>query len=476
MVPNSMFLQNPVVNRTYSDTSSRVEIKLTVGLGTDVAVMEGLLREAALGHPRVLRVPAPIVRFIQITTSGLDFELFVFVARLEDRLVVSNDLNKAILARLIELKILDPSPVPELRLRGVEQSCPPAARRRPCPRVVVGTRPARARRWPIIALFALAVLAGVALWAYSPSLPAETLIARYANDRSKFIDVGGVRAHVRDQGNPDGIPIVLIHGSMGSLHMWEGWVRELSGKARLISVDLPGHGLTGAWPRDEYTIEAYADFVEVLVDTLNLDRFVLVGHSMGGAVAWTFAATRPDRVSQLILVDAAGYPRTGEAPLPIRLARMPVVGDIGIYFKPERLVRRSLTEVYADPAMVTPERIRRYAELQRFPGNREATLQRARTQEPLDPTPLKRLDVPTLIIWGGQGPLGADRRRLPLPERHQGLELEIFEALGHNPMEEDPKATAAAVAAFIKPITPRPHAARAAGDQTVHPSVLPEKD
>ena len=80
---------------------------------------------------------------------------------------------------------------------------------------------------------------------------------------------------------------------------------------RLISVDLPGHGLTGAWPRDEYTIEAYTDFIEVLVDTLHLDRFALVGHSMGGAVAWSFAATRPDRVSQLVLVDAAGYPRRG---------------------------------------------------------------------------------------------------------------------------------------------------------------------
>lgn len=124
LVPNSMFLQNPVVNRTYADTSSRVEIKLTVGLGTDVAAMEGLLREAALGHPRVLRVPAPIVRFIQITTSGLDFELFVFVARLEDRLVVGNDLNKAILAKLIELKIVDPAPVPQLRLLAAENASP----------------------------------------------------------------------------------------------------------------------------------------------------------------------------------------------------------------------------------------------------------------------------------------------------------------------------------------------------------------
>ena len=120
LVPNSIFLQNPVINRTYSDTSSRVEIKVTVGLATDVSAMEGLLREAALGHPRVLRVPTPIVRFIQVTPTGLDFELFVFVARLEDRLVVSNDLNKAILAKMIELKIIDPSPVPELRLRGVE--------------------------------------------------------------------------------------------------------------------------------------------------------------------------------------------------------------------------------------------------------------------------------------------------------------------------------------------------------------------
>jgi len=48
----------------------------------------------------------------------------------------------------------------------------------------------------------LGALSGVLLWAYSPTLPAETLIARYANDRSQFIDVGGVRAHVRDQGDP----------------------------------------------------------------------------------------------------------------------------------------------------------------------------------------------------------------------------------------------------------------------------------
>ena len=347
---------------------------------------------------------------------------------------------------------------------------PPRRRRGEAPR----------RRWPLYLLFAAGVLAGVALWAYSPSLPAETLIVRYANDRSKFIDVGGVRAHVRDQGNPDGIPLVLIHGSNGSLHAWEGWARELGQQARLISVDLPGHGLTGAWPRDEYTVEAYADFIEVLVDALNLDRFVLAGHSLGGAVAWTFAATRPDRVSQLILIDSAGYPRDGgETPWPTRLARLPVVGDIGIYFKPESVVRRSLADMYADPAMVTAERVRRTAELQGFPGNRAATLQRARTQEPLDPTPLKRLAVPTLILWGAADRWVPPADAFRFQSDIKGAKLEIFETLGHSPMEEDSRATAAAVADFLAPIPARPTPPPTPADPApgeVHPSVVPEKD
>ncbi|MBS0221423.1 MAG: mechanosensitive ion channel family protein [Proteobacteria bacterium] len=121
IVPNSLFLQNPVINRTYADTSSRIEIQLTVGLATDVAKMEAILRETALGHPRVLRVPAPIVRFVRVTPTGLDFELFVFVSQLADRIVVSNDLNRDLLARMIEEKIVDPRPVPELRVRELDK-------------------------------------------------------------------------------------------------------------------------------------------------------------------------------------------------------------------------------------------------------------------------------------------------------------------------------------------------------------------
>ena len=129
------------------------------------------------------------------------------------------------------------------------------------------------------------------------------------------------------------------------------------------------------------------------------------------------------------------------------------------------------------PAMVTPERIKRYAELQRFPGNREATLQRARTQEPLDPAPLKRLDVPTLIIWGGKDRWVPTADAFRFQNDIKGAELEIFEALGHNPMEEDRQGDRRRGRRLHQA---DPAAAcrcrRSRIDQTVHPSVLPEKD
>lgn len=335
------------------------------------------------------------------------------------------------------------------------------------------------RRWwrhlPLVLLFVAGGLSGALLWAYAPTLPPEVLIRRYGQPPSTFIDVGGTRAHVRDEGKADAMPLLLIHGSLGSLHEWDGWVAELKDRYRVISVDLPGHGLTGAWARGDYSIEAYADFIEVLADTLSLDRFAIAGHSMGGAVAWTFAATRPERVSQLVLVDAAAYPREGNTTWRTRLARAPLIGDIGIYFKPESQVRLALRESYADPAMVTPERVRRFGELQRFPGDREATLQRTRHQEPLDPTPLKRLDVPTLIIWGAQDHWVPIADAFRFQGDIKGAKLAIFEKSGHDPMEEEPTETAAAVAAFLpaEPPEPRPPAT---GDTVVAPAIVPEKD
>ena len=143
----------------------------------------------------------------------------------------------------------------------------------------------------------------------------------------------------------------------------------------------------------------------------------------------------------------------------------------------------ALREVFADPAMVTPERVRRFSDLQRFPGNRAATLQRARTQEPLDPSTLRSLDVPTLIIWGAKDRWVPVADALRFQKDIRRSHLAIFPELGHDPMEENPKATDAAVAEFLptEPPAPLPPPQPPSGDQStadqvVAPAIVPEKD
>ena len=99
--------------------------------------------------------------------------------------------------------------------------------------------------WLLAALVVLLVIGWFAL--QRPDTPYATLEATYANAESQFMDLpGGVRVHYRDEGNAAGPTLVLVHGFSASLHTWEPWVARLGGDYRIISLDLPGHGLTRA--------------------------------------------------------------------------------------------------------------------------------------------------------------------------------------------------------------------------------------
>src|SRR5450759_1292280 len=105
----------------------------------------------------------------------------------------------------------------------------------------------RTAKWTVMALAALLALFALAVGlTWAPDRPVETLTARWAPPPSTFIDVRGLKVHVRDQGpRDDPVPLVLIHGTSASLHTWEGWVAALKGARRVITMDLPGFGLTG---------------------------------------------------------------------------------------------------------------------------------------------------------------------------------------------------------------------------------------
>jgi pimeloyl-ACP methyl ester carboxylesterase len=112
----------------------------------------------------------------------------------------------------------------------------------------------------------------------------------------------GVRIHYLDWRSTSGLTILFLHGGGLNAHTWDVVCDLLHTEHRCVAVDLRGHG-DSEWHADgDYSLEAYAADTAAVVDHLQLDRFVLVGMSLGGLAALTFAALH-DRLAGLVLVD-----------------------------------------------------------------------------------------------------------------------------------------------------------------------------
>lgn len=311
----------------------------------------------------------------------------------------------------------------------------------------------------LMKLLGMAVLATalLAMAFRAPDRPLESLVARWAPPPSDFLELklpGGQTqlVHYRDEGpRSDLTPIVLLHGTAASLHTWEGWTKSLSATRRVITLDLPGFGLTGPSPLGDYSDDAYDSFLLSFFGELQIGRMVLGGNSMGGALAWQYAARHPEQVSALVLVDAGGLDLRGEAmPAGLRVPEWRVLHWLAGVFLPRPLVDRAVREVYGDPAKVTAALVDRYFELTLREGNREALAQRLSQREPgRHADLLARIQAPTLILWGGQDrwipPAAAEVFHRAIPHG----QVQVFPGLGHVPQEEDPASTVQAVHTFL---------------------------
>ncbi len=285
-----------------------------------------------------------------------------------------------------------------------------------------------------------------------PDRSVEELKTRWAQSPSQFIEIAGMKIHLRDEGpRDDPTPIVLLHGTGASLHTWNGWTDALKSNHRVIRFDMPAFGLTGPSPDGDYTIENYSRVVVAVLDRLRVEKVILGGNSLGGYVAWATALLHPSRVEKLILVDSAGYPYKAQSvPIAFKIAETPVLNQLMQYVLPRGIVESSVKNVYGDPSLVTPELVGRYFDLTIRAGNRQALGDRFRQTRP---GPLAErvveLKVPTLILWG-------DLDRLIPPENGERFHTEIegsqlvhFAELGHVPQEEDSFNTVAAVKRFL---------------------------
>jgi pimeloyl-ACP methyl ester carboxylesterase len=289
-----------------------------------------------------------------------------------------------------------------------------------------------------------------AFWAPDKNL--EELKAKWGQAPSLFMAVDGIEVHYRDEGPRDHpLPIVLIHGTSASLHTWDGWVEELKQERRIIRFDLPGFGLTGQFPDNNYSIDSYVTFVESVLNQLGVQEFIIGGNSLGGQVAWATAVRFSERVKKTILVDAAGYSiNPYGVPMAWILIQLPIVDTVMEKILPRAVVESSIKNLYGDPARVSAKQVDRYFDITLRSGNRSALKERLRIARSEKVSDLvKKVSQPTLIIWGKRDELilleNAERFARDIPQSR----LVVFEQLGHVPQEENPEVTVQAVKEFL---------------------------
>lgn len=312
------------------------------------------------------------------------------------------------------------------------------------------------RRILIVFTVLFMILASGWLAMRRPDIPFDTLEDVYATETSQFLTLAdGLKVHYRDEGNPGGNVLVLVHGFSASLHTWEPWVRELGDEFRIISLDLPGHGLTRNPVPDKMNLVYFSEAVAEVTDKLGADKFVLVGSSMGGATAWQFALTRGKMLDGLVLVAASGWPdveTAGERPLIFRLIANKYVRALMKDFDLKALIRSGLQDSFVDQSLVTEEMVLRYASLSRAPGHRAGilALMGGGNRQEASKALLSTVTVPTLILQGADDNVVAPGGASKFHDAIAGSELILYDGVGHVPQEEIAERSAEDLRNFVR--------------------------
>ena len=287
-----------------------------------------------------------------------------------------------------------------------------------------------------LALISLILLAALYLW--TPDKSKAELEKIYGSPKNAYVSALGVNLHYQDTGpSKNAIPILFLHGFGASLQTWDTWAQALSEDYRVISVDLPGFGLTGEDPSGIYTDQRSVEVLEAFLKELKIPKVVLVGNSMGGKFAWQFAARYPNQVAKLVLISPDGYASPG-----IEYGKkpdVPAIADLYRYFFSKTFLAMNLEPAYADPNTLNDALVNRYYDLMLAPGVRGAILARMQQTVLQDPVPsLASIQVPTLLIWGEKDafiPISNSNDYLKVMPNAKRVSLPN---IGHLPQEEQP--------------------------------------
>jgi len=268
-----------------------------------------------------------------------------------------------------------------------------------------------------------------------------------SGERDTLVD--GVRWRTREVPGDEAEPVIFIHGLVASSESWEKVIHQSADGRQAIAVDLPGSGYSDRpWPYD-YSVGGQAAHLLRFMETRGIAHAVLVGNSLGGAVALLTAASRRDRVKALVLVDAA-WPGA-EIPWTIEALRTPVIGEIEMEIYTRPLMGWGLRHrLFANPANVTDDVVERYWRPVTVPDTRRAALAAVRSTVPGTDTLMDKIRVPTLVVWGEEDRLLPPDNGRRLAAAIPASILAILAHAGHVPQEEQPAEFSRVVAEFLK--------------------------
>lgn len=257
--------------------------------------------------------------------------------------------------------------------------------------------------------------------------------------------VNGIEAFYVDRG--EGEAVVLVHGWASSSFSWRRNVPALSGRFRVIAPDLPGFGLSQRLPGG-LDLEGVRGFLLDLLGRIGVERFSLVGHSMGGAISAYVAATSPDRVRRLVLINPSLFgAEGGRRPLTVELARRRPVGDLMVRFMVRKsVVRRVLQQVYVRREVLDEETVKGYYESVRNSG--PTLIEAFRLIRSFSADLLRSLRCPILFVLGRHDNFVPFERNVELA-RAIGAELYVDDSSGHNVHEENPEEVNRVIAGFL---------------------------
>lgn len=293
-------------------------------------------------------------------------------------------------------------------------------------------------------------------------------VSTAALGKSEYADLDGPVHYLDFGGSERGPLVVCVHGLGGASWNWSALAPLLTSDARVLAVDLAGHGRTPAAGR-RTTVPANRRLLERFLREVAREPVILVGNSMGGAISALTAAAAPDVVRGLVLVDPA-LPRPPFSPIDARVAAsfamiaLPGLGEAALARRrrvaPEEQVRQTLALCCVDASRVPAEVRALGVELARERARDRATgpdfLRAARSLIKLLTRPqrlneaLHAIDVPVLLLHGDSDRLVPLRTAKAVAAAHPSWQFEIAERVGHVPQLEVPEWTASVVRQWMQ--------------------------